>query len=45
MRFYEIDGGYILRGEIDVSGSKNATLPVIAAALLNEGVSVIKKCS
>ena len=42
MRFYEIDGGYILRGEIDVSGSKNATLPIIAAALLNEGISVIK---
>lgn len=42
MKFYEIEGGYILRGEIDVSGSKNATLPVIAATLLNEGVSVIK---
>ena len=42
MKFYEIDGGYILRGEIDVSGSKNATLPIIAATLLNEGVSVIK---
>lgn len=42
MKFYEIEGGYILRGEIDVSGSKNATLPIIAATLLNEGVSVIK---
>lgn len=42
MKFYEIEGGYILRGEIDVSGSKNATLPIIAASLLNEGVSVIK---
>ena len=35
----EIEGGVPLRGEVTVSGSKNATLPQIAAALLAEGPS------
>ena len=35
----EIEGGVPLRGEVTVSGSKNATLPQIAAALLAEGRS------
>ncbi len=32
-----IEGGKPLRGEVSVSGSKNATLPVMAACLLAEG--------
>ncbi|ACL63751.1 UDP-N-acetylglucosamine 1-carboxyvinyltransferase [Anaeromyxobacter dehalogenans 2CP-1] len=32
-----IEGGVPLRGSVDVSGAKNAALPVIAAALLAEG--------
>ncbi|HOX08141.1 MAG TPA: UDP-N-acetylglucosamine 1-carboxyvinyltransferase, partial [Planctomycetota bacterium] len=32
-----IEGGKPLRGEVAVSGSKNATLPVMAACLLAEG--------
>ncbi len=38
----EISGGRPLRGEVQVSGSKNATLPQIAAALLAQGTSVFR---
>ncbi|HEY5675593.1 MAG TPA: UDP-N-acetylglucosamine 1-carboxyvinyltransferase, partial [Myxococcales bacterium] len=38
----EIAGGRPLRGEVQVSGSKNATLPQIAAALLAPGTSVFR---
>jgi len=38
----EITGGKPLRGEVQVSGSKNATLPQIAAALLAPGRSVFR---
>lgn len=36
-----IEGGYPLRGEVSISGSKNAALPVFAAALLVDGVSIL----
>ena len=32
-----IQGGAVLRGEIRISGSKNAALPILSAALLSEG--------
>ena len=35
----EIDGGIPLQGEVTVSGSKNATLPMLCAALLAKGPS------
>jgi len=38
----EITGGKRLSGEVEVSGSKNATLPQIAAALLAPGRSVFR---
>jgi UDP-N-acetylglucosamine 1-carboxyvinyltransferase len=38
----EIEGGSVLRGEVEVSGSKNATLPQIAAALLAPGRSTFR---
>jgi UDP-N-acetylglucosamine 1-carboxyvinyltransferase len=38
----EISGGKPLHGEVQVSGSKNATLPQIAAALLAPGTSVFR---
>jgi UDP-N-acetylglucosamine 1-carboxyvinyltransferase len=41
---YIIEGGYRLEGEIDISGSKNAALPIIAASLLNKGIVQIKNC-
>jgi UDP-N-acetylglucosamine 1-carboxyvinyltransferase len=36
----EVSGGKPLSGEVEVSGSKNATLPQIAAALLASGRSI-----
>ena len=37
-----IDGGVPLRGSVDVSGAKNAALPVIAATLLADGDHVVR---
>lgn len=34
-----IEGGYELKGEVTVSGAKNAALPIMAAALLAEGTT------
>jgi len=38
---FVIEGGYPLKGEVQVSGSKNAALPILAATLLTDGVSTI----
>lgn len=38
MASYVIEGGRKLKGEINISGSKNASLPIIAATLLNKGI-------
>lgn len=38
---FVIVGGNHLKGSIRVSGSKNASLPILAATLLNSGVSTI----
>ncbi len=37
MSSYIIEGGRKLEGEIEVSGSKNASLPILAATILNNG--------
>lgn len=37
-----IDGGYALEGSVEISGSKNAALPVIFASVAIDGISVIK---
>ena len=42
MDIFQIEGPIQLDGTIKVSGSKNAALPIMAAALLAPGVSVIK---
>ena len=34
-----IEGGKGLKGEIKVSGAKNAVLPLMAACILNSGVN------
>lgn len=39
-----IEGGTPLSGEIQIQGSKNAALPMMAAALLHEGVTVLRGC-
>lgn len=37
-----IQGGRRLKGQVKVSGSKNSALPIMAAALLGEGPSIIR---
>lgn len=39
MKRYVIEGGKKLQGTIYVSGSKNASLPIIAATILNKGIN------
>lgn len=41
MEYFEIQGGKRLSGEIDVRGSKNATTPILAAALLTKEECII----
>lgn len=39
---YIIQGKNKLMGEVFVSGAKNAVLPILAATVLNEGISILK---
>lgn len=39
---YQITGGVPLQGELTISGSKNAALPMIAAAVLVSGTTTLK---
>ena len=39
MSCYIIEGGRRLEGTVKISGSKNASLPIIAATILNEGTT------
>ena len=39
MTRYVIQGGKKLEGEINASGSKNASLPILAATILNNGIT------
>ena len=39
MPSYIVYGGNKLEGELSVSGSKNACLPILAASILNKGVT------
>ena len=39
MSSYIIEGGKKLEGETFVSGSKNASLPIMAACVLNKGIT------
>lgn len=41
MSEYIIKGGKRLEGEVEISGSKNAALPIIAATILNAGRSTL----
>ncbi len=41
---YEIEGGRALAGELKIQGSKNAVLPMMAAAVLNRGSIVLHNC-
>ena len=37
MDYFQINGGKRLRGTVEVSGAKNAALPIMAASILCEG--------
>ena len=39
-----IAGGYPIGGQVRIQGSKNAALPMMAAALLHRGISVLRGC-
>lgn len=39
-----INGGQKMEGEIDVQGSKNAVLPILAATILSDGKNIIHNC-
>lgn len=41
MDMFVIQGGTPLKGEVEISGSKNATLPIMAATLLTRGKFII----
>lgn len=41
MSSYIIEGGKKLEGEVEISGSKNASLPILASTILNGGKSKI----
>ena len=42
---FVIHGGKELSGEIKIHGSKNATLPILAASLLNRGATRLHNCA
>lgn len=44
MGYLEIAGGAPLGGELDIQGSKNSVLPILAACILGEGICVIENC-
>ncbi len=39
-----VHGGISLQGQVGIQGSKNAVLPILAATLLTEGISVLENC-
>lgn len=44
MSYLEIEGGHGLGGGIRIQGSKNAALPILSAAILHSGITVLHNC-
>ena len=44
MNRYSVIGGSRLIGELNIQGSKNAVLPILAASLLNGGKTILHNC-
>ena len=44
MAFIEVIGGKHLHGEVNIQGSKNAVLPILAASVLNKGITKLNHC-
>ncbi len=42
--YIQVTGGKKLHGDIEVQGSKNAVLPILAASVLHNGVTTIHHC-
>lgn len=42
MQSYIVNGGEKIEGEVSSSGSKNSSLPILAATLLNKGITKLK---
>ena len=42
MDYFRINGGKRLRGTVEISGAKNAALPIMAACILCEGEVVLR---
>ena len=40
----KVIGGKQLKGELEIQGSKNGALPVIAATILNKGRTILRNC-
>lgn len=39
-----VSGGHSLKGDLRIQGSKNAALPMLAAAVLNRGTTMLYHC-
>lgn len=44
MSSYRIGGGIPLNGEVQIQGSKNAALPIMAASILRKGITCLHRC-
>ncbi len=44
MSSIKVIGDEQLKGELKIQGSKNAALPVIAATILNKGITILRNC-
>ncbi len=44
MALIQVVGGRHLFGDLDIQGSKNAVLPILAASILHKGITKIKHC-
>ncbi len=44
MSKYIVEGGHRLKGEVKIQGAKNSALPILAAALLISGNTVLHNC-
>lgn len=41
---YRIKGGNVLSGTVEISGAKNAALPILAASVMTKGESILSSC-
>ena len=44
MPLWSVTGGHELKGSLEVQGSKNAVLPIMAASLVGGGVTRLENC-